>query len=448
MAVSSICALLAMVVWEGAEGPLTLREAARTDQATRVEATLKADGLFRPAAAPGVKADEAPKPLALKVETQLEFLERVVRLGPGGRPARAVRRVSRAASAINGEIRPASAVLRPEVAVLAAEPGPDGVVVTSPGGPLTRAELELVQGPADPLELDGLLPSKPVSVGDRWKVADPSARALCDYDTLASNTLEATLASADDASAIVNLRGEVRGSVLGGAGSVALSGSYTFDRKAARVSKLVLERAEVRSPGPVEAGLDVKSTLTVSRQTAEVPVELMDEVVARLELDRADAGRTLLRLVPPGGRYTLLHDRAWHTYWDDSRLTVLKRVERGEVVAQCNLAAGPSAGKGRHQDPGQFRDDLKRALGPRFVQFLGAGEVEGDPAGHFRYKIGVQGRQGDLGVVWYYYLIASPDGDQVVGTFTLADTQTRSFGAEDERLIGTFRWESAPAKSP
>ncbi|MGE3821359.1 MAG: hypothetical protein AB7I30_18265, partial [Isosphaeraceae bacterium] len=121
---------------------------------------------------------------------------------------------------------------------------------------------------------------------------------------------------------------------------------------------------------------------------------------------------------------------------------ILKRLnERGESIAQCNLSTGPRAGKGRHQDLGQFRDAVRRGLGSRFSSFLGAGVVGGDPAGHFRYKIGTQGRQGDLGVVWYYYLIASPEGEQVVATFTLAVPSLSTFGDEDERLIGTFRWE-------
>ena len=138
----------------------------------------------------------------------------------------------------------------------------------------------------------------------------------------------------------------------------------------------------------------------------------------------------------------MLHDRHWHTYWDDPKLTVLKRLEDGKVVAQCNLATGPSAGKGRHQDLTQFRDDIRRSLKQRFVQFLGAGEVDGDPAGGFRYKVGVQGREGELGVLWYYYLIASPEGDQVLATFTLAEQDVRGLrrpGPRDDRLAPVVR---------
>jgi hypothetical protein len=125
---------------------------------------------------------------------------------------------------------------------------------------------------------------------------------------------------------------------------------------------------------------------------------------------------------------------------EDSRAIVLKRLRAGQVIAQCNLIVGPEAGKGRHQDPKQFRDDLRSGLKNRFVQFLGAGEVDGNPAGGFRYKVGVQGREGKLGVVWYYYLIASPEGQQLMATFTLAEDHVKLFGNQDEDMVGSLQW--------
>ena len=70
----------------------------------------------------------------------------------------------------------------------------------------------------------------------------------------------------DDARAVIHLKGEVKGSVLGGEGTVVCDGSCTFDRKAERIVELTVERTETRNPGPVEAGLDVKSTLNVTRR--------------------------------------------------------------------------------------------------------------------------------------------------------------------------------------
>ncbi len=416
--------------------PMTLKEAERSGDTTRVEITLKAEGLYKPAASPGAEKADVPKPLALKVESRLDFLQR--RLTWKGRGV-AVRRVLKAASAVNGEIRPLAAAIRPEVALLVAEPRAGGVVVFSPGGSLTRSELELVEGPGDPLVFGGLLPDRPVAVGDHWAIEDAAARSLSAYDTLTSSTIEATLESVDAGAAKVRLRGEIRGSVLGGEGTMACDGSFTFDRKAARIDFLSINRAETRRPGVVEEGLDVKSTLTVTRRGAETPPALADESLAKQSLDGGPARERLI-VFGPGGRCSLEHDRDWHTYWDDPRVTVLKRVERGRLVAQCNLAVGPSAGRGKHQDPDQFRDDVRKGLGARFGHLIGSGEVDGHPDGGFRYKIGIQGQQGELGLVWYYYLIAAPEGDQILATFTLAESQARAFGDQDEAMIGSFRW--------
>jgi hypothetical protein len=427
--------------------PVSLRESERVGSARSVTIALEAEGSYRAGPPPGVAQAEPAAPLALKVQTRLDFIERVSVVDGAGRPRRVVRSVARAASAITGEVRPSAVALRPEVALLVAESRAEGVVVFSPAGPLTRSELELVQGAGDPLALPALLPEGPVAVGDRWKVGTEAAQALSAYDALAASALEARLEAVDDARATIRLSGDVRGAALGGEGMITCAGIVTFDRTAGRINRLSLTRTESRKPGPVEAGLDVKSTLTVDRRAVEIPAELRDDALAGRALEPDPQHERLVQLAPDG-KYTLLHDRDWHIFWDDRRQTVLKRLDRGEVVAQCNLVTAPRAGRGRHQDLGQFRDDIRRALGSRFSRFVGAGEVDGDPAGGFRYKVGVQGRQRDLGVIWYYYLIASPEGDQLLVTFTMAESQVKAFADQDLRLVGSLRWTNPPPSTP
>jgi hypothetical protein len=359
-----------------------------------------------------------------------------------------VRHVVQAASAINGEVRPAAATIRPEVALLVVErlDGDGSVVAVSPAGPLTRSELELVQGLGDPLALGDLLPSQPVAVGEHWRPRAAAALALSGYDTLSSNKLDAALESVDNARAWIRLKGQIQGSALLGPGTITCEGFATYDRQAGRIDQLELKRTETRQPGPIEAGLDVKSTLSVTCRPAEPPAALTEASLAGTSLE-VTPERELLRLTTPGGKATILHDRHWHAFWDDPKLSVLKRLERGQVIAQCNLMVGPAAGQGRHQDVSQFRDDVRRALKQRFVQFLGAGEIDGDPAGGFRYKVGVQGREENLGVVWYYYLVAGPEGDQLLATFTLALEHVDLFSDQDLKMIGSLRWQTV-GRSP
>ena len=456
-------------IWSGravggqAGTAIALRELKRAGTTTRVQTELKAKGLYRPGLPPGGTSGEArmPKPLTVEIDTRFIFDERIVESAATGmvgaakvgqvntaafpaergRALRAVRHVIEAGLAVNGEVRMMSALLRPQVRFLVAErrerDGP--VVVISPAGPLTWNELELVQGLGDPLTLPDLLPERPVAVGEHWRVRNSGAQALSEYDVVTSNTLDASLESADTGTARIRLTGNIQGAARGGPGKMICEGSLTFDRRSARIDHLDLNRVETRQAGPVEAGLDIKSTLTVSRQAAEPPAALSDAALAGLSLEITPA-RELLRLEMPGGTATLLHDRHWHMFWEDPKLIVLKRLNGGQVIAQCNLTPGPHAGQGRHQDTTQFRDDIRRGQKKRFVQFLGAGEVDGNPAGGFRYKVGAQGREGQLGIVWYYYLVASPEGEQLLATFTLAEDHAKAFGDQDLDMIGSLQW--------
>jgi hypothetical protein len=450
----------------GSESGVVLRESGAEGACTQVRIELKAEGLFRPGLPAGSVEAEArmPKPLALDVKTRLVFIERLIEdkgaaeTGQGAATEtrarsskrKAIRWVSQAAAAINGEVRPMSSLLRPELSLLVAERAGDqgAVVVVSPAGPLTRPELELVQGLGDPLDMADFLPAREVAKGRSWKLSSAAANAVSGYDVVNASTLEATLERVDESMARVRLAGEVEGSVLGGAGTISCEGFFRFDRRAGLIDRLEVNRTEKRQAGPVEAGLDVKSTLSVIRRRVPLPPELGDAALANVSLDTSPP-RQLLQLVSASGKYSLLHDRQWHTYWDDPKLTVLKRIENGQVIAQCNLAHGPSAGKGRHQDLNQFRDDIRGSLKQKFIQFLGAGEVDGNPAGGFRYKVGVQGREGDLGVLWDYYLIANPEGDQLLATFTLAAQNAKDFGDQDLEMIGSLEWTTpAKAKGP
>ncbi len=417
--------------------PVKLVEETRPGQATRATIEMKAEGTFRPATLPG--APEA-RPLALKVETKLVFAERVASIDASSQAKKTVRLVEQAAATINGEVRPSSSALRNEVALETAERLENSVKVVSPGGPLTRSELELVQQPGDPLAFGSLLPTRPVKIGDHWTVGPLAAKNLSGYDALAVNALEATLEALDESTARVRLLGTIQGAALGGEGSMACDGSFVLDRKSRRIEKLTLKRAETRRPGPVEDGLDVKSVINVTRTAIDPPRPLDDDAVVSRSIETT-SGQDLLLFQTPEGKATLLHDREWHVYWDDARQVVLKRLDRGEMIAQLNLSVGPDAGKGRHQDLNQFRDDIKKVLGNRFVQFVGQGEVEGPPAGGFRYKVTVQGRQGDAGVLWHYYLLASPEGNQFIATFTLGLAQQVRFGDQDLRLIGSLEWK-------
>ena len=145
------------------------------------------------------------------------------------------------------------------------------MTVVSPAGPLSRPELELVEGLGDPLTLPDLLPETRVAKGESWKLPSSAVFALTEYDTVKLTTLEATLEQLDESGAQIKIKGEVQGSAHGGAGTITCDGLAHFDRQEGLVDRLELNRTENRQAGPVEAGLEVKSTVTVRRRPAARP---------------------------------------------------------------------------------------------------------------------------------------------------------------------------------
>ena len=447
-------------VW--GEDRMVLKEKVEVGQSARVSVTLTARG-SRPEfdskgekrvdrePGPNVKPGALPPSFPFQFDSQLSWLERVRSVGPQGRIQQAVRRLERAEATIDsfrGAGQKMVVGVRPDLSLVLAERRGAGVMLISTGGPLTRSELDLIQTVGDPALLGELLPTGPVVVGDRWDLDSVIAAALSEYDQITTNTLRAKLEALDARAARFSLVGEVRGSVRGATGSVALTGEAIFDRQSGLVSRLQVERAEARQAGPVESALEVKSTLTVERTPISVPVELSDAALEGLPLESSPE-RELLLLEPPDGAYALLHDRAWHIINDSVRRVVLRRMRGGNMEAQCDLITGPNAGRGRHQDLTQFRDDIRKGLRAEFADFVGEGEVGGGKGGGFRYKLGVQGNEKDHGLVplWYYYLVAGPEGDQVVAIFTLNRDVEPQFGDQDERMIGTLEWKPAGAKA-
>lgn len=438
----------------------------RLGTGSRVRIEMKARGLFRPGLPPtaGGSAAKMPKPLMLDVASRLIFSERAVLVGRDGRlvdarnakargpgasasggSPRVLRQVVQAASVINGEIRPSEATIRPSMTRLVADrPDPAGpALVASLGGPLTRAELELVEGLGDPLTLADLLPDKAVGQGDRYKVRVAGAMAISGYDEVSATTLEGVVESLSGRSCRIKISGRIEGRALGGTGTMTCDGFLTYDRERGWMDRLEINRVEARQPGPIEAGLEVKSTLTLSRQAENPPATLSDAGLAGISLVITPA-RLLLRQAGPGDACSILHDRRWHLFWEDPKVVVLKKLEGGRVTAQLNLTR--AGGRGR-LEPAQFRDDLRKVLKDRFGRLIGEGDVGGDPAGGVRYKIGVEGREGDLAVVWYYYLATSLGGDQMFALFTLAAASAVDFGGQDEAIMGSLKWES-PERRP
>ncbi len=143
------------------------------------------------------------------------------------------------------------------------------------------------------------------------------------------------------------------------------------------------------------------------------------------------------------GGYRMYLDRRWHSVLDEPKLLTLRFVDRGDLLAQCNIAPLEKASPGERVSLQKFQADIREALKNNFGQFLRASEGT-DSRGRTIYTVIANGRVSDLPIQWNYYLVADREGHQVAFAFTLEEGLVERFGDTDRQLVGSLEFFDPP----
>lgn len=447
-----VTVLISLVVSTAQGGEkISLRERVDPERVIASTHAMNAEGTFfldPPAdAAKSGKVDTLkPESLKVKASTRLNVQDRWRLTGSTAAGLASVRVVELAETEIGGELRPTKSALRQQRTRMLVDIENELFRTVSIDGPLTRSELEALTAPGDATSLWTLLPKSEIEAGETYRLDRIAAKSLTLYDAIAVNSLDGKILEITEKQVKIRLSGEVRGAVLGAEGVMKLTGDLDFDRDSGLVTRLVLDRNENRRPGTVEAGLEITSHIEVKRNVSTSPnAEIAGDLSKWPTAVTPES--VMLEWFDPTSTIRLEHDRDWHVTWADTGESVLKRVDRGgAVIAQCNLKQATMVAPGRHQDPDQFEQDVREALGSQFRKVFGKGELKRPEGQGYGYKLAIEGVVQDLPVVWYYYLMASPAGDQFVATVTTTLAETQGSGKSGLQLTESLRWSDRAVK--
>jgi hypothetical protein len=448
-----------------ADDTYDLREARDADDLTKVRAQLEVAGALR------TKAEEKEKQAAkqdteqaaqqateqqfpLSVSAVMEYEEHRLAAGLVGRST--LRYYDKAEATIRidkGEHRPA---LSPARRLIASSVTAERARLFCPTGPLTRDELDLIDIPGNSALLPLLLPGKEVKVGEKWPVPGDLLAMLLGIDLASSSDVQCTLAQVAapqvGAGKVAKLRfsGHVDGSAGGAATEIALQGSFDYELLGRRVSRLDMHITENRGIGHVSPGLKVTCKLQLTAQPLKTSARLMDDRTIRLA-KAPDAAALLLSCQSPTDGYRFLHSRSWHVMDQRQNVTALRLIDRGELLAQCNIAkAGVKTEPGK-PDPAKvttleaYQQEVRKVLDKRFGKQISANEFT-TKAGLKAFAVVVEGEAQEVPVRWLHYLLTHPSGKQFGFVFTLEPKQASRFGTAAEELVNTFRLDG-PAET-
>lgn len=409
------------------------------DAAVRVDVVLEAVGDLR------FKEKEKIQTLPTSVAARQTYDEKRV---TGNSAGSTVRLYVGAEANLQVDKTPSKITLRGDRNLIVSQPTDAQPQLFSAIGPLSADELDLLQVPFNSGLVDLLLPRKTTAVGESWKHDDSLMSALLNLDAVSQSDVSSTLAAVDEKAARIEFKGSAQGALGGVATEFEIEGRYKFDLAAKRVVWLAVVLKEQRSIGHVEPGITATSRVQMVLSPTTLPAPLTDGALAEFDLE-AKPEYLQIEFASSPGRYSLKHERRWHMMTDAREVLSLRMVDRGDLVAQCNVRAVAAADAERRPTLAQFQADIRRSIDKNFRQFARVSESE-NSLGYTVFRAEAIGDVQDLEIHWLYYLVQDRAGHQVVFAFTCEQPMLERLGELDQEIVNSVRFadDAATAAQP
>jgi hypothetical protein len=432
--------LLILLILSSADGstlsaePIDLSPNRANDCATRVSVKLTAGGHTLIRGEIDAKQPAADEKLPMSVAATLEYDERrLAPLADKNRSLAAVRYYHKAEAVLKAGESGRTPQLAEDRRLIALETGDDRAILYAPAGPLVREQLDLIDVVGNSFFADQLLPAKRVANGDTWGHDASFMRAFLALDSVAVCEVQSVLDEHNANFAKIRLEGVVHGMTDGAATELDVRALYLFDRRQRRISKLNLAVREKRSLGAATPGLDAVARLQMNIETIDASPQLADDVVSSLaKVGRAPSQNVLYEAAPLGFR--VRYDRQWYVTSEQRESVTLRRVDRGDLVAQCTLTALPPKSAGRQVSLEQFQKDVTYSLGKNFGELVSSRQWQ-NSAGHYCFELVARGLVEEVPVEWHYFLVAPDSGPRVSAAVTIEKPMVERVANFDRELI-------------
>jgi hypothetical protein len=405
------------------------------DDLAQVTAEVNMGGTLR--VPPKDVSASQPQELPTSVNTTLRYDECRFAPSAGGRPTRSARYYAQAEVVIKVDNDGQTQKLADERRlILVANPG-GRLLMSSPGGPLLREELDMIDAFGDSLIVDGLLPTQPVADGETWNNDAAVLAGLLSLDSVANCDVQSVLDKYNADFAISKMEGTVVGTFDGAATEMEVKGVYMYDRKLGRVTRLNLAVKEKRAIGGATRGLEGVAKLKMSIQPIANSEHLPPAVLAPLRGQTGSPSADALQFDGAQQGFRLLHDRKWFVTNKERETTTLRRVEQDNVVAQCTIASLPTKSAGHQTTLDEFIQDIRVTLKDNFGQLVSSRQWT-NSHGHHCLEAVVRGKADDVPVEWHYYMVAPESGNRVSVAFTIDGEMVDRLAGADRSLVNAL----------
>ncbi|NOX53270.1 MAG: hypothetical protein GXP27_02300 [Planctomycetes bacterium] len=412
---------------------LSMRERADSARTYQIDIRLNVSGKLQAAIGEGKAAS-----LDLKVDGRFRYRERLLDgAGPGPESLRSVRHYEHAQADVIVNQRKTTSRLRAAHRLVVAHGRHEGILLYCVNDHFSPDEVMLLQVPADSLAVTSLLPEKNVAVGETWSPPEWLLATLTGIEAVKKTQLVCRLQQIERDVATIAFEGKIEGAIYGALSTISVVGIAEFDTSHRYLRRVRLTQKEKRMIGSVAPGMDVTAEVVLTRAPASSAPPLDDANVRRIPLDPpAEALWLRERFF---GDVVCTFDRQWHVFHRTADAAVLRLVDNGTLLSQCNLSPVPRMPAGQHTPKTKFVADIQASLGDKLKEIVTDAEIP-TRDGRYVYRVAVTGQANKLDMQWIYYLCAAPNGRQVSLVFAVETKHLKRFGDRDRQFVERLRF--------
>ncbi len=393
----------------------------------------------------GTVSPEQEKSVPLRLDARFEYDERIISRQS---PLKSIRDYQTA----RAEIRLGSGSMVNDLSatnqqiIVQSNDLKDRIRVASLGGPLTQNEFELVSTPASTLILGELVRRSQVAAGEKWTPEKDVLARFVNIDSIDESDVELKLEKFDGGIARIFIGGEINGWIDDANTVITISGAIDFDTRRGVATSCELTFSQQRDRSRLYPGLDATFKLATRIQDGGTSHHLTDDGLADLRKKTGKITNDLL-LVTRDRQIEIRHTHDWRVIGEGDERSVMRLMENGEMLGQCDIISLPPRAEDQPQTLEQFRKVVETKLETNSAAITATRQAT-TASGLEWMRVTATGESNGVRLVWNYYTITQTDGRRVQLVFTTEPELSPRFDRQFDALLARIRFRpDLPARN-
>ena len=309
------------------------------------------------------EATQQNQSVAMSVQADFEFEELVQQ---SASKVRAIRKYKQAAATIElGDEQESSELQADNQFVLVnrspEKPADTRLSMASLAGQLTQREWQLLETPISTLLVNQIIDNQELELGSSWQLEDDLVADLLTLDYVSESNVQCKVSNEAGGWVEVSVTGSANGADDDVNASARLMAKLAFQKSSREFRKAEITLRQRKDEGQIGPGFNVLIKMAIDAKPLDAPKQLTRETIAKVR--QAGPLNSDLQLENPARSLALIHPRRWRSVINSAELSVLRLLQDGQVMGQCNIVPLTPVAEAKDYTMEEFQASVEQIMG-------------------------------------------------------------------------------------